>query len=162
MSWIRSLVTRAKRIGLENYLDNEIQLIKNFAAWNGYRKHIINSIVKRALRDKESNNIKEESTTDTVKISIDLKFSGNTGYRIVKSCIKKLYKCFKKEITVKFVLHYQTTKLSYFTNTKDKTPFLSQSSVIYKFVCPGCKSCCVSKTDRPLHERTNEYAYAKG
>ena len=162
ISWISSLVTRAKRICSENYLDQEIQLIKNYAAWNGYPKHIVNSIVKRALRDKESNNIKEETTTDTVKIFIDLKFSGNTGDRIVKNCMKKLHKCFKKEVTVKFVLRYQTTKLSYFTNTKDKSPFLSQSSVIYKFVCPGCKSCYVGKTDRTLHERTKEHAYAKG
>ena len=129
---------------------------------NGYPKHIVNSIVKRALRDKESSNIKEETTTDTVKIFIDLKFSGNTGDRIVKNCMKKLHKCFKKEVTVKFVLRYQTTKLCYFTNTKDKSPFLSQSSVIYKFVCPGCKSCYIGKTDRTLHERTKEHAYAKG
>ena len=60
------------------------------------------------------------------------------------------------------MLHCQTTKLSYFTNTKDKTPFSSQSSVIYKFVCPGCKSCYVGKTDRALHERTKEYVYAMG
>ena len=44
--------------------------------------------------------------------------------------MKKLYKCFKKEVTVKFVLHYQTTKLCYFTNTKGKILFLSKSSVI--------------------------------
>ena len=75
--------------------------------------------------------------------------------------MKKLYKCFKKEVTVKFVLHYQTTKLSYFTNTKDKTPFLTQSSVVYKFVCPGCKSCYVGKADRTLHDRTKEHAYAR-
>ena len=55
-------------------------------------------MVKQALRDKESNDIKEETTTDTVKIFIDLKFSSNTGNRIVKDCIKKLHKCFKKEV----------------------------------------------------------------
>ena len=60
------------------------------------------------------------------------------------------------------MLHYQTTKLSYFTNTKDKTPFLSQPSVIYKFVCPGCKSCYVGKTGRTLHEKAKEHFYAKG
>ena len=98
-----------------------------------------------------------------MKIFIDLKFSGNTGDRVVKNYMKKLYKCFKKEVTVKFVLHYQTTKLSYFTNTKDKTPLsISQSSIIYKFVCPGCKSCYAGKTDRTLHERAKEHAYAKG
>ena len=59
ISWIRSLVTRAKRICSENYLDKEIQLIKNYAAWNDYPKHIANSVVKRALRYKESSNIKD-------------------------------------------------------------------------------------------------------
>ena len=68
-----------------------------------------------------------------MKLFIDLKFSANTTDRIVKSCVKKLYNSFKKEVTVKFVLHYQTNKVCYFTNTKDKTPFLSQSSVVCKF-----------------------------
>ena len=89
-----------------------------------------------------------------MKIFIDLKFSGNTGDRIVKNCIKKLYKCFKKEVPVKFVIHYQTTKLCYFTNTKDKTPFLSQLLFVNVFVFPGCKSCYVGKTDSTLHDRT--------
>ena len=162
LSWIRSLVTRAKRICSENYLVKEIHIFKNQAAWNGYKKHIVNSIVKRTLRDKGSNNITDETTTDTVKIFVVLKFSGDTADRIVKSCVKKLYKCFKKEVTVKLVLHYQTTKLCNFTNVKDKTPFLSQSSVVYKFVGPGCKSCYVGKTNGTLHERTKQHAYAKG
>ena len=93
VSWIRSLVTRAEWICSENYLNKQIQLSKNYEAWNGYPKHIANSIIKRALRDKESNNIIEETTTDTVKIFIDLKFSGNTADKIFKNFIKKLYKC---------------------------------------------------------------------
>ena len=95
VSWSWSLVTRAKWIYSKKDLNKEIQLIKNYAAWNGYPNNIVNLIVKRALRDKESNNITEESTTDTVKIFIDLKFSGNRADRIVKNCIKKLYKYFK-------------------------------------------------------------------
>ena len=119
-------------------------------------------MVKRELRDKEPSNIKQETTTDTVKIFIDLKFWSSAGNRIVIDCIKKLYKCFKKEVTANFVRYYQTSKRSYFTNTKEKTSFLSQSSVTYKFVCPGCKSYYVGKTNRTLHERTKEHAYAKG
>ena len=56
---------------------------------------------------------------------------------MVKSCIKKLYKSFKQEINVKFVTHYKTTKISFFTNAKDKKPSVSQSSVVYMFACPG-------------------------
>ena len=40
--------------------------------------------------------------------------------------MKKLYKSFKQEINVKFVTHYQTTKMLFFTHTKDKTPSLIQ------------------------------------
>ena len=57
---------------------------------------------------------------------------------MVKSCIKNLCESFKREINVKFVTCYKTTKMLFFTNTKDKTPCLSQSSVVYKFTCPGC------------------------
>ena len=103
-------------------------------------------------------------------IFIDLDFSGNTGDRIVKNCIKKVYKYFKKEVTIKFVLHFQTNKLCYFNNTKDKTPFLSQSSVIHKSVYPGRKSCMLvkqitvymrgqGKTPKPSVTRMNKAQY---
>ena len=54
---------------------------------------------------------------------------------MVKSCIKKLYKSFKWEISIKFVTQYKTTKMSFFANTKDETRSLSQSCVVYKFAC---------------------------
>ena len=73
--------------------------------------------------------------------------------------MKKLYKCLKKDKRVKFVLQYETIKLSYFTNTKDKISLLSQSSVVYKFVCPDCSSSYIGKTECTLWERTEEHAY---
>ena len=73
--------------------------------------------------------------------------------------MKKLHKCFKKEKRIKFLLQYETTKLSYFTNTKDKISLLSQLSVVYKFVCPGCSSSYIGKTERNLWERTEQHAY---
>ena len=79
---------------------------------------------------------------------------------MVKSCIKKLYKSFKREINVKFVTHYKTTKMSFFTNAKDKKPSVSQSSVVYMFACPGCSCNYIGKTERTLHERADEHAYS--
>ena len=95
---------------------------------------------------------------DTVRIYIKIKYSGETADRLIKQCMKKLYKCFKKKKRVRFVLRYETTKLSYFTNTKDKISLLSQSGV-YKFVCPGCSSSYIAKTEHNLWERTDEHAY---
>ena len=73
--------------------------------------------------------------------------------------MKKLYKCFKKDKRVKFALHYETTKLSHFTNTKGQISLLIQSPVVYKFVCPGCRSSYIEKRECTLWERTEEHAY---
>ena len=68
----------------------------------------------------------EKDNTDSMKIFFNLNYSGETAGRMVKKCIKKLYKSFKPEINVKFVTHYKTTKILFFTNIKGKTPSLSQ------------------------------------
>ena len=83
-------------------------------------------------------------------IFIKIKYSGETADRLIKQCMKKLCKCFKREKRVKFVLQYEATKSSYFTNTKDKISLLRQSSVVYKIVCSGCSSSYVGKTERTL------------
>ena len=78
---------------------------------------------------------------------------------MVKSCIKKIYKSFKRQINIKFVTHYKTTKISFFANAKGITPTLSQSSLVYKFTRPGCSCNYIGKTERTLHKRTEEHAY---
>ena len=159
-SWIRSLVIRAKNICSANYFDNEIQLIKRYAAWNGYPRNVVNGIVKHTLRSNDNNNTFNDNDIDVaVRIYINIKYSGETADTLIKKCIKERYNCFKKDKRVKFVLQYETTKLSYFTNTKDKISLLSQLSVVYKFVCPGCSSSYIGKTERNLWERTEEHAY---
>lgn len=69
-----------------------------------------------------------------MRIYIEINYSVETANRLIKQCMKNLYKSLKK-----FVLHYETTKLSYFTDTKYKILLLIQSSVAYKFICP-CSS----------------------
>ena len=78
---------------------------------------------------------------------------------MVKLCIRKLYKSFKREINIKFVTHYKTTKILFFANAKSKTPTLSQSSGVYKFTCPSGSCNYIGKTEQTLHERTEENAY---
>lgn len=72
------------------------------------------------------------------------------------NCFWKLKHCFKKGNSVKFIFTDQSTKLSYFTNTKDKVPFFSKSSVVYEFSCPGCCTKYYSKTNiHPMNEHLN-------
>ena len=49
--------------------------------------------------------------------------------------------------------------LELFCNTKDRTPKLNESFVIYEFICPGCNANNVGKTERTLHERCAEHAW---
>ena len=43
------------------------------------------------------NNTSNDNDTDVVRIYIKIKYSEETADRLIKQCIKKLYKCFKNE-----------------------------------------------------------------
>ena len=129
-SWIISFTIRTKQMCWRNYLHQEINLIKNYASWNAFPKRIANSTTKQASQTNDSNITRsKKANVDSIKIFLNLNYSGETAERMVKSCIKKLYKIFKRETNVKFITHYETTKMSFFRNIKNKTRSLSQSSV---------------------------------
>ena len=76
-SWIRSLVIRAKKNCTANYFNNKIQLIKRYAASNGYPQNVANGIIKHTLRSKDNNNTFNDNDTDVaVRIYINIKYSG--------------------------------------------------------------------------------------
>ena len=74
-------------------------------------------------------------------------------------CKKRLFRLFKKDQKIEFRVHFQTTKLSFFTSNKDKIPLLSSSSVIYEFSCPGCMKSYIGKTESTLFNRTYEHGW---
>ena len=59
---------------------------------------------------------------------------------------------------VKFVVIYDTKKISYFLPKKDKIPNSSRSNIFYEFTCPGCNSSYVGKTERNLAIRLSEHS----
>ena len=63
-----------------------------------------------------------------------------------------------KDKSIKLAVEYQTTKICFFTSTKDRTPLLSNSCVVYKMTCPSCAETYVGKTECTLHKRTTEHA----
>ena len=73
----------------------------------------------------------------------------------VKKCIRSLKRNIKKDVRVTFVVTYKTTKLSFYTSTKDRIDKLAYSYIVYKFCCPGCYT---GKTERTFFERINEHA----
>ena len=59
---------------------------------------------------------------------------------------------------VKFIVTYQTKKVSYFLSKKDKIPDLSRSNLVYQFACPGCSKAYIGKTERNLATRLSEHS----
>ena len=77
----------------------------------------------------------------------------------MKSCLRKIRSNCKKDHPINFRLLYDVTKIEFFCNTKDKTPMLNQSFVVYEFKCPGCDANYIGKTERTLFERSEEHAW---
>ena len=69
----------------------------------------------------------------------------------------KILRCLV-DLNVDIRIKEKTTKLCFFTSTKDKTPPLSQSNNFYEFTCPGCHSSYIGKTNRTFLVRTQEHA----
>ena len=88
ISWIRSLVTRAKRICSINLLPKEINEIKKFASCNGFPKSISNSIIKRAL-NKSINEYHTDDDNDIIKCYLNLLYFGRAGEILVKSALER-------------------------------------------------------------------------
>ena len=159
VSWIRSLISRAKRICDKKYLPDELKNIRTYAAWNNFPGRVRNSLVRRFCTDKTPPNDETETEEAGIDIWLKLPYIGPKGEVLVKAFVKKVRRMLKAGKKVDFKIRFQTTPLSAFTGVKDHTPFLNRSNVVYEVKCPGCGCPYVGKTDRTMFERTSEHAW---
>lgn len=59
---------------------------------------------------------------------------------------------------VKFVVIYQTKKVSYCLSKKDKISDCSGSNVVHRFTCPGFAKAYIGKTKRNFDKRLSEHS----
>ena len=154
ISWIKALHDRATKIYSSNkFLHDQINRIRTFMSWNSYPKYVRNSIIKR-LQQKKTAVQKDDKSV--IKIWIRLHYLGNEGEELLKTCIRKLKRCFKTN--VKFVTLYDTKKCAMFCSVKNKIPTYQKSNIFYTVKCPGCREDYVGKTDRCVITRLNEHS----
>ena len=103
--------------------------------------------------ENNSNNIADENIS---KIWVRIPFLGKQGEYLVKKLIRKLQHNLTKP--VKFIVIYQTKKVSYFLSKKDKIPDSERNNLVYEFSCPGCSATYIGKTVRNLRTRLSEHA----
>ena len=92
----------------------------------------------------------------SIKIWILLPYLGNKSEELVKTCIRKLKRCFKTN--VKFVTLYDTKICPMFSSVKNRIPAPHKSNVIYTIKCPGCDEDYVGNTDRCVITRLAEHS----
>ena len=139
-AWAKCLIERAELIcSNKQLLDGQISKIKSFMSWNGYPRYVWNNIIKK-LKERKKNLSKQDSsleTEDTPKIWFRVPYIGPIGEKLVKQCIAKVRRYCKKDL--KFILMYDTKKISFFCGNKDPVPKNLQSHVIYQFECLDVK-----------------------
>ena len=127
-------------------------------SWNGFPNRVANLLVDRfttnaqkRASDHLANDTSHNNQHPTIWLTIP--FVGDLTTQLVKKLKRKLRRCLV-DPNVDIRIKEKTTKLCFFTSTKDKTPQLSQSNVVYEFICPGCNSSYIAKTNRTLLVRT--------
>ena len=154
IAWIRSLVTRAKRLCSPDRLNNELKNIKRFASYNGFPRWVVNSTLKRCNQPRT-----ERDDEEGQSLHLSLPYLGKESEQIVQRTKKKLYRTFKEKVRIH--VFFQSARISFFTSNKDRIPILSNSCVIYEYECPGCADKYIGKTETTLFNRTGQHGWTQ-
>ena len=155
IAWIKSLVTRAKRLCTPEKLKNEIANIKRFASYNGFPSWVVKSTIQRCNQRRTDDN----EDDDIPSIFLSLPYVGKESEQIIKRTKKKLARTFKEKVKINVL--FKSTKISFFTSNKDKIPLLSNSMVVYEYSCPGCSERYIGKTESTMFNRTKQHAWTQ-
>ena len=161
VAWIRSLVYRALKICSPDKVTDEIFNIKKFASYNGFPKKVVQGIIDKTTSNENRDNHQELLDDDHIPLYINLPYLGLKSEHIAKNMKRKLYRCFKKEKKVRLNIIFKSHKIQFYTPTKDRIPFLSNSNVVYEFSCPGCGSSYVGETECTLFTRTTQHGWSQ-
>ena len=119
-----------------------------------YLKSILLHRLKSNVRNRDVINEINNKENET-EIFFRLPYAGSKGEQLVKYCLKKIRRCLK--INVKFVIIYNTNKISFYCNVKDKAPQKQRNNIVYRIRCPGCDGKYIGKTEGCLISRMNEH-----
>ena len=131
-------------------LREELKRIAEFASWNGYPRRMVSKLIESfsPKTNDTANSTYNHDGQVLPTIWIHLPYIGNKGTLLIKSCTRKISR-------------HDTTNSNTFLSLKDWTQKELKSSVVYKFICPGCKASYIGKTDRCLATRIKEHTYCK-
>ena len=123
---------------------------------NGFPNYVSKPLLVR-LKSNSTIPSRNNSTekNDIPEIIFPLPYAEKVGEQLLKCCLKKVKGCLNSN--VKFRVLYDTKKMSFYCNIKEKVARDQKNHVIYKIKCPGCNDCCIGTTERCLITRITEH-----
>ena len=93
----------------------------------------VNAVIKPDLPNETLTNdvISNEEKYKIPTVFINIDYPGEKGEHLLKKSFKKLRRSTNQKVN--FVCRYSVTKISFFTNMKDKFNKLNKSNVAYQF-----------------------------
>ena len=99
-------------------------------SWNGYPISIRNFLIRKLENNSAPTSNADSKTDENIaKIWIRIPYVGNRGENMIKSWTSKIQRFLTKP--VKFIVSYDTKRISFFVLNKDKVPPLSRSNLVY-------------------------------
>ena len=130
--------------------------ILSFMSWDGFPNYVSKPLLcclkSNSTITPSSNSIEKN---DIPEIIFHLPYAGKVGEQLLKRCLKKVKRCLNSNVKLRVL--YDTKKMSFYCNIKDKVPHDQRNQVIYKIKCPGCNRCYIGKTERCLITRITEH-----
>jgi hypothetical protein len=145
---IKTLAHRARRICSPEWLETEINLVRECLISNGYPPFF----VERYLNCPPIKDTDPISVAEKKKIFMKIPYIGENGTKFFMQSFRKILRDFPAA-EAKVVFSTQRIPVP---PLKDRMPLTAQCNVIYSFVC-SCGSSYIGRTKRRLQERIKEH-----
>ena len=151
VAWIRALVHRVTKIcSTQQLLQLEILNIKGFTSWKGFPRWICGKLIHTYTAKSIKATPDDSELEPTIPIIwTKLPFIGNKGNFLLRNCTRKIFESCEP---------LENHRMQQFHFSERSYAETLQSSVVYKFVCPGCNASYIGKTDGCLYTPVNEHA----
>jgi hypothetical protein len=145
---IKTLAHRARRICSPEWLETELNVIKECLISNGYPPFF----VERYLNCLPLKNGDPVSGAEKKTIFMKIPYIGEAGSKFFTQTFRKILRDFPAA-EAKVIFSTQRIPIP---PLKDRMPLTAQSNVIYTFVC-SCGSSYIGRTKRRLQQRIKEH-----
>ena len=155
-NFISTLLFRAYKIASSwSLIHEEIEKQKDIMIRNSYPEKVLDSIIKRFLFKRWSNNKNQHSQQTRKTIQLIAPFLGSASRKIEKT-LKNVIERNNTDLKTQ-IIYRAASRLSSLFRFKDQIPSYLHSRVVYHYKCSGCNSTYIGKTRRHTKTRFAEH-----